>query len=199
MNGSQSIYKMKHKNDAPQIKVIVDKFLRLYNIGIIKFPNEYDFDSTYNNKFNHIDVTQEESESTDIEKTTDDTTINENIEVTDVKEPCNNIQYETIVDYIPDTDITIKDSYSYASSEFNDIHDIHEMFEQNQINILNDVIKKINDTTYDVKGFTSAYTLTEAEKLKACEEDLALVKAATIAARGSESLSPTPPVECLST
>lgn len=58
--------KMKHKNDAPQMKVIVDKFLRLYNIGIIKFPNEYDFDSTYNNKFNHIDVTQEES--TDIEK-----------------------------------------------------------------------------------------------------------------------------------
>lgn len=136
--------KMKHKNDAPQMKVIVDKFLQLYNIGIIKFPNEYDFDSTYNNKFNHIDVTQEES--TDIEKTTDDTTINENIEVTDVKEPCNDIQYETITDYIPDTDITIKDSYNYASTEFDDIHDIHEMFEQNQINILNDVIKKINDT-----------------------------------------------------
>ena len=136
--------KMKHKNDAPQMKVIVDKFLRLYNIGIIKFPNEYDFDSTYNNKFNHIDVTQEES--TDIEKTTDDTTINENIEVTDAKEPCNDIQYETITDYIPDTDITIKDSYNYASTEFDDIHDIHEMFEQNQINILNDVIKKINDT-----------------------------------------------------
>ena len=136
--------KMKHKNDAPQMKVIVDKFLRMYNIGIIKFPNEYDFDSTYNNKFNHIDVTQEES--TDIEKTTDDTTINENIEVTDAKEPCNDIQYETIVDYIPDTDITIKDSYNYASTEFDDIHDIHEMFEQNQINILNDVIKKINDT-----------------------------------------------------
>lgn len=133
--------KMKHKNDAPQMKVIVDKFLRMYNIGIIKFPNEYDFDSTYNNKFNHIDVTQEES--TNIEKTTDDTTINENIEV---KEPCNDIQYETITDYIPDTDITIKDSYNYASTEFDDIHDIHEMFEQNQINILNDVIKKINDT-----------------------------------------------------
>lgn len=48
------------------MKVIVDKFLRMYNIGIIKFPNEYDFDSTYNNKFNHIDVTQEES--TNIEK-----------------------------------------------------------------------------------------------------------------------------------
>lgn len=133
--------KMKHKNDAPQIKVLVDKFLKMYNIGIIKFPNEYDFDSTYNNKFNHVDVVPEE--------TTDDTTINENTkvnEVDEVKESCNDIQYDIITDYIPDTDITIKDSYNYASTEFDDIQDIHEMFEQNQINILNDVIKKINDT-----------------------------------------------------
>ena len=38
------------------------------------------------------------------------------------------------------------------------------------------------NTAYDVSGFNSAYALTDEQKLKACEEDLELVKAATIKA-----------------
>ena len=38
------------------------------------------------------------------------------------------------------------------------------------------------DTTYNVSGFNASYALTDAQKLKACEEDLELVKAATIKA-----------------
>lgn len=118
--------KMKPKSGAPDIKVLVDKFLKMYNIGIIKFPNESDFDSTFNDNFSKSD------------KVLVNNTENNNV--------LNNTQVETNVNINPDKDITIKESYNYTSAEFKNIQDIHEMFEQNQINILNDVIKKINET-----------------------------------------------------
>lgn len=137
--------KMKHKTDAPQIKEIVNKFLKMYNIGIIKFPNEQDFDSTFNDNFSKEAEPQNGN-------------ITENNDVLS-----NDVQNETVVNYIPDTDITIKDSYNYASDEFKNIQDIHEMFEENQINILNNVIKTINEsnnyTSFERKCITDIFAV----------------------------------------
>lgn len=104
---------------------VVNKFLKLYNIGIIKYPDEEDFDNTYSSNFENNNITTIEDNNVDEEEVN-----NEN----------------NIINFIPDTDKVIKESYKYANDEFMNIIDIHEMFDNNQINILDEVIKKINDT-----------------------------------------------------
>lgn len=120
---------------TPELTHIVSKFLKMYNIGIIKYPNETDFNTTYNDNF--IEKLNEEVKEENIEDVCKSV---DNIEETSVQET------NDIIDFIPDTDITIKDSYDYANAEFKEIKDIHELFESNQLNILDEVIKKINDT-----------------------------------------------------
>lgn len=121
---------------------VVNKFLKLYNIGIVKYPDDEDFDNTYSNNFEENITNNDVSDNkVDVEI---ETTIN------DVSNTDNNVEEvnhdNDIIHFIPDTDKVIKESYEYANAEFLNIIDIHEMFDNNQINILDEVIKKINDT-----------------------------------------------------
>lgn len=112
---------------------VVSKFLKLYNIGIVKYPDEEDFDNTYSSNFENNVTTTEDNNIDEIET-------NNNVNVEEVNHD------NDIIHFIPDTDKVIKESYEYANAEFLNIIDIHEMFDNNQINILDEVIKKINDT-----------------------------------------------------
>lgn len=129
---------------------IVNKFLKMYNIGIIKYPNESDFDTTYYTNFvnEHEEIIDDNvQERTSIKNNKE---LNDNM-TSSIEE---NIENDSIIEFNHDTDKTIKETYKYASAEFIDIPDIHEMFDNNQINILDEVIKKINDTD----NFTSFET-----------------------------------------
>lgn len=122
---------------------VVNKFLKLYNIGIIKYPDEEDFDNTYSSKFeNNITTTEDNN----VELETTDNNIDE-LETADNTVNIEEVTHDNnIIHFIPDTDKAIKDTYKYANAEFLNIIDVHEMFDSNQINILDEVIKKINDT-----------------------------------------------------
>lgn len=124
---------------TPELTPIVNKFLKMYNIGIIKYPNESDFDKIYNNNFTEETNDTNVKEENTVSETDNDNTVSE--------DTSNNTEISNdIIDFIPDTDITIKETYDYAKAEFKEIKDIHELFESNQLNILDEVIKKINDT-----------------------------------------------------
>lgn len=129
--------------ESTELGNVVNKFLKLYNIGIVKYPDEEDFDNIYSSNF-ETNITTVESNNVDEVESNNVDEVETNDNNVNVEEIINHDN--DIIHFIHDTDKVIKESYEYANAEFLNIIDIHEMFDNNQINILDEVIKKINDT-----------------------------------------------------
>lgn len=119
------------KPSSNHLKPIVSRFLDLYKQGIIKYPDEDDFD-TYQIPVNDSDCIENcEQVDSDINEETIVDTQEEHITETAVNE-------EPVVEEKPQHD---KEYYP----EFENIPDITGLFTDSQINIIETVIKTIDD------------------------------------------------------
>lgn len=117
------------------LKILIDRFVNLYKNGIIKYPDEDDFDTyelTVNTSENTINAKEDVTVETSIGETTEEIDIPV-IEETTIE----NVQVE-------ETKPIVEEHNGEYYPEFKNIPDITSLFTDSQLNIINTVISTID-------------------------------------------------------